>query len=150
MMRRMRLALFFLGAVTAALLLAQQAAACGCPKPTSVKDLRYPSIVFRGEVVSVSRPDWARKLPGQQSAQDEAVVTFRVIEQYQGPHVRELAITYRKGGNSCDLEALDFAPGEVYLISTLLRQGMPLARQRFTGNYCTLRERLSRAAARRP
>lgn len=154
MMHRMRLALFFFsGAVIASLLLAQPAAACGCPKPRSIKDLRYPSLVFRGEVVSVSRPAWTRKPPGQDGArdgQDEAVVTFRVIEQYQGPHIKEVAITYSRGGTSCDLEPLDFARGEVYLVSTLVEQGVPLARQQFTGNYCTLRQRLSPAALRRP
>ncbi len=147
-MCHMRLALLISGAVIASLLLAQPAAACGCPKPRSIKDLRYPSLVFRGEVVSVSRPAGARELPGQDSTEDEAVVTFRVIEQYQGPKIGEVAITYHRGGTSCDLEALDFAPGEIYLISTLLEQGVPLARQQFTGNYCTLRQRLSPAAGR--
>lgn len=69
------------------LLVSLQANACGCDKPRSIADLREPSMVFKGEVVSIVKHKRSGGLvrKGDVFAADFSTqdVTFKVLELYQ-------------------------------------------------------------------
>jgi hypothetical protein len=127
------------------------AKACGCQSPKGIDDLRWPSIVFKGRVMSVA----FREGKGSYFKENGELVLdvsservlFEVIEQYRGPTKRRISIKFNEGGTtSCDLRKLDFKKGDVFLLSTDFDKDTESAAAHgrwYDNSYCDLRERLS-------
>jgi hypothetical protein len=128
--------------------------ACGCSSPKTIEDLRYPSIVFDGEVLSIKKISRSSgfvsegtELIGDFSSQE---ITFKLLKQHQGPKMSRITVSFNEqGSTSCDLQPLSFKVGETYQISTLLpppaKKGSkqkPITSQYFN-NFCNLRKHLT-------
>lgn len=118
---------------------ASHAFACGCSKPHTPDEVRHFTHIFKGQVQSV-RTSYEHGFVQQ-------TVGFLVIEPIKGPASAWLEVSFG-GPTSCDLETPDFKLGQVYLISdhdrgTVWHTWPPT--QQHTGNYCSLRERVSDA-----
>jgi hypothetical protein len=131
-----------------------QALACACRAPETIEDVRSPSIVFKGRVVSIQKFQGTGD-PAHIGSEYEFYfstqeVTFAPLTQYQGPKMRRITVSFNEAGStSCDLEKLSFSKGDTYLISTLLpksAKGKDIKRRAsnpYTNNLCDLRKKLS-------
>ena len=121
-------------------LIASDAWACGCDKPRTVKEVRSFTHIFKGRVMSVEQ------LPGREGVEHQ-IVHFAVLELIKGKKATEIPVEFWRGATSCDLEPLTFAPGQIYLLSTL-RTGDgskpkdTAEHQVYENNFCSLREHL--------
>ena len=134
-MRNLLLVLIFLTA-------AQAAHACGCSGPGSPDDpestvSRYADVIFVGEVIAVGE----RQKDKYGSHQ---VIRFKPVKFIKGKQPKVIEIWIGEGGNSCDLEHLEFQVGDRYLMSGNLYVGqqVDLALTRYHNNFCSLHEQV--------
>jgi hypothetical protein len=124
------------------LLAAPAAYACGCSGPGSPDDpesmvSRYADVIFFGEVTAVGE----RQKDKYGSHQ---VIRFKPLNFIKGKQPREIEIWIGEGGNSCDLEHLEFQVGERYLMSgnLYIGQQVDLKLTRYHNNFCSLHEQV--------
>lgn len=127
-------------------LIGTDAFACVCEKPRTPADVEWkkPDVIFEGTVESVI------------TQSDEHVetqrVTFQITKMQRGSPVEHISVNFSVGGNSCELEPLNFEAGQSFLISASDPYATSDASQNrtaedaligpYSSNYCDLREPL--------
>ena len=127
-------------------LIGTDAYACGCDKPRTPADVEWkkPGVIFEGTVESVV------------TQSDEHVktqyVTFLITKMHRGSRIEHISVKFSVGGNSCELEPLNFEAGQSFLISasdpyatsdaSRNRTAEDASIGQYSSNYCDLREPL--------
>jgi hypothetical protein len=125
--------------------------ACGCKKPHRAEDIKSAAQIFKGRVMSVATT--------HTGTAERQTVQFEVLESLKGHMDRTAIVEFEHGTTSCDLEPLDFQPGQLYLISTSLSRdkqkkkrantaGKPISSEHFWNNFCSLRELIKEEPAK--